>query len=71
VEEHMWTVKQLEAMYNTESDLCKRAVTRGVPDGLATGFRAKLKKFKKVYREEYKPARDLATMTGGGGFEPS
>ncbi len=67
----MWTVKQLEAMYNTESDLFKRAVTRGVPDGLATGFRAELKKFKKVYREEYKPATDLAAMTGGGGFEPS
>lgn len=66
IEDQMWTIDHLKRMNDTSSTLYRRAIDLGLPDGLITGFKEDLRDFKKVYREQYLPARNLAGL--GGGF---
>ena len=62
VEEEMWTISQLKLMSDTSSKIFALAISKGIPSGLAAGFRADFWWFKDIYKEQYGPARMLGQL---------
>jgi hypothetical protein len=62
VEEEMWSISQLKLMSDTSSAIYNIAVSKGLPSGLAAGFNEDFRKFKRVYRDQYEPARQMINM---------
>jgi hypothetical protein len=58
----MWTVEHLKSMSDISSDTYKNAVAKGLPSGLAAGFRDDFRAFKGVYRTQYQPGRFLMEL---------
>jgi hypothetical protein len=46
----MWSIEHLKQMSDTLSELYKQAVAKGLPSGLAAGFKDDFWEFKQVYR---------------------
>lgn len=55
-------------MSDTSTDLYRRAMTLDSLYGLVMGFKKDLKDFKKIYRGEYRAARNIAAIRAGEGF---
>ena len=71
VDDEMWTISQLKLMSDTSSKIFSLAISKGIPSGLAAGFRADFKRFKNIYQDQYAPARQLGQLRGeslSGGF---
>ena len=71
VEDEMWTINQLKLMSDTSSKIFSLAIAKGIPSGLAAGFRTDFTCFKKIYQDQYAPARQLGQLRGEdmlGGF---
>jgi hypothetical protein len=49
-------------MSNTSSAIYNIAVSKGLLSGLAAGFNEDFRKFKRVYRDQYKPARQMINI---------
>jgi hypothetical protein len=71
VDDEMWTISQLKLMLDTSSKIFSLAISKGIPSGLAAGFRADFRHFKSIYQDQYAPARQLGQLRGkdmSGGF---
>jgi hypothetical protein len=71
VDDEMWTISQLKLMSDTSSKIFSLAISKGIPSGLAAGFRADFRRFKSIYQDQYAPARQLEQLRGedmSGGF---
>jgi hypothetical protein len=67
----MWTISQLKLMSDTSSTIFCLAISKGIPSGLAAGFREDFRRFKRIYQDQYAPARQLGQLRGddiSGGF---
>ncbi len=65
VAEQMWQINDLEGMSDTSSSIYHTAMTKGIPDGMARGFRANLKLFKPYWRQA-QMAQSLLALGHGG-----
>ena len=59
----------MKAMADKSSDIYKRAINAGLPDGLIRSLKADLKEFKGLWKETYHNVRNLNNLgQQGGGF---
>ena len=58
----MWGLDDMKAMADTSSELYKRAIDAGLPEGLIRGLKVDLKEFKSLWREVIQPARALDAL---------
>ena len=70
IDDEMWGLDDMKAMADTSSEVYKRAIDAGLPDGLIRGLKGDLKEFKGLWRNTIQPARTLETLgqQGIGGF---
>jgi hypothetical protein len=62
VGDEMWTISQLKLMSDTSSKIFSLAISKGIPSGLAAGFRADFRRFKSIYQDQYALARQLGQL---------
>jgi hypothetical protein len=58
-------------MLNTSSKIFYLAISKGIPSGLAARFKEDFRRFKRIYQDQYAPARQLGQLRGEdmlGGF---
>ena len=62
----MWSLDNLKEMEDTTSEKYKLAISRGIPDGLARGFRKDLRRFKPVFRNTEAASVGLMALRTAG-----
>lgn len=68
VTDNDWSVKDMKQMEDGTSAMYKRAIDAGISDGFTRGFRAELRRFKKLYRQARNESRAAGTLGQMGGF---
>lgn len=62
----MWSLDDLKEMEDTASERYKLAISQGIPDGLARGFRKDLRRFKPVFRNTTAASAGLMALQTSG-----
>ncbi len=61
VNEQCWNIDDLKEMSHVDSSIYRTSVQKGIPEGMARGFKADLKLFKPEWRKE-RPVLNVRNM---------